>query len=334
MSPIQSTTGSSSMAELKKVLPELSHPDGAPVRVLVVDDEPMIADLLSMGFTLCGWEVIVAHDGATAVELGTAGRPDLAILDVMLPDMDGLDVLERLRAHWSEMPAMFLTAKDATEDRVAGLAAGGDDYVTKPFSMEEVLIRAHRLVQRSGVVSGGSEVLVVGDLVMNTRTHEVTRGGDLIERLVDDVTAAADAGRYRRAAFLRDITADLIIALDAQQKLGALAAVPQLQAAFPDGRGGWNLAVVRHGRLAAAGRSPRGANAAHVAALLAESAETVIPGDGPFLGANPHELRVVHNWLLRDDVRIGPNDAPWVSPARGVGRWRQWATAAVEARKS
>lgn len=159
-------------------------------------------------------------------------------------------------------------------------------------------------------------------------------GADLIERLVDDVTAAADAGRYRRAAFLRDITADLIIALDAQQKLGALAAVPQLQAAFPDGRGGWNLAVVRHGRLAAAGRSPRGANAAHVAALLAESAETVIPCDGPFLGANPHELRVVHNWLLRDDVRIGPNDAPWVSPARGVGRWRQWATAAVEARKS
>ena len=99
----------------------------------------------------------------------------------MLPDMDGLDVLERLRAHWSEMPAMFLTAKDATEDRVAGLAAGSDDYVTKPFSMEEVLIRAHRLVQRSGVVSGGSEVLVVGDLVMNTRTHEVTRGGDEIE---------------------------------------------------------------------------------------------------------------------------------------------------------
>ena len=76
---------------------------------------------------------------------------------------------------------MFLTAKDATEDRVAGLAAGSDDYVTKPFSMEEVLIRAHRLVQRSGVVSGGSEVLVVGDLVMNTRTHEVTRGGDEIE---------------------------------------------------------------------------------------------------------------------------------------------------------
>lgn len=159
-------------------------------------------------------------------------------------------------------------------------------------------------------------------------------GAALIERLVDDVTAAADAGRYRRAAFLRDITADLIIALDSRQKLGALAAIPQLQAAFPDGRGGWNLAVVRHGRLAAAGRSPRGANAAHIATLLSESAETVIPGDGPYRGANPHELRVVHNWLLRDDVRIGPTDAPWTSPAEGAGRWREWATAAINARKS
>ncbi|MDY0112802.1 MAG: DEDD exonuclease domain-containing protein [Corynebacterium sp.] len=168
-----------------------------------------------------------------------------------------------------------------------------------------------------------------------TVAEELRAGGaSLIERLVDDVTAASDAGRYRRAAFLRDITADLILALDARQRLGALASIPQLQAAFPDGRGGWNLAIVRHGRLAAAGRSPRGANAAHVAALLAESAETVIPGDGPYRGANPHELRVVHNWLLRDDVRIGPTDAPWTSPAEGAGRWREWATAAIAARKS
>lgn len=181
MSTIQSTTSPSSLAELKKALPELSHPDGSPVRVLVVDDEPMIADLLSMGFGLCGWEVTVAHDGAGAVAQGTARRPDLAILDVMLPDLDGLEVLHRLRAHWADLPAMFLTAKDATEDRVAGLASGGDDYVTKPFSMEEVLIRAHRLVQRSGIVQGGSDQLVVGDLVMDTRTHEVTRGGDSIE---------------------------------------------------------------------------------------------------------------------------------------------------------
>lgn len=159
-------------------------------------------------------------------------------------------------------------------------------------------------------------------------------GADLIAGLVDEVTAAAEAGRYRRAAFLRDITSDFIVALDDRQQLGALAAVPQLQAAFPDGRGGWNLAVVRHGRLAAAGISPRGGNAAHVASLLAESAETVIPGEGPLRGANPHEVRVVFKWLMRDDVRIGPVDAPWVSPAAGAGRWRDWARAAIAARKS
>ena len=181
MSSTPPTPAPTSMAQLREVLPQLTHPDGAPVRVLVVDDEKMIAELLTMGFSLCDWEVMVAHDGATAVALGTERRPDLAVLDIMLPDIDGLEVLRRLRAHWPDLPAMFLTAKDAPEDRIAGLASGGDDYVTKPFSMEEVLIRAHRLVQRSGVASAGSEVLVVGDLVLNTRTHEVTRGGDLIE---------------------------------------------------------------------------------------------------------------------------------------------------------
>ncbi|WP_295625639.1 DEDD exonuclease domain-containing protein [uncultured Corynebacterium sp.] len=159
-------------------------------------------------------------------------------------------------------------------------------------------------------------------------------GAAAIERLVDEVSSLAEAGRYRRAAFLRDVTAELILTLDRRQRLGALAAIPQLQAAFPDGRGGWHLAVVRHGRLAAAGTSPRGADAAHVARLLAESAETVIPGDGPYLGASPHELQVVHNWLLRDDVRIGPTDAAWTSPAAGAGKWRRWANTAIAARKS
>ncbi|MDO5633959.1 MAG: response regulator transcription factor [Micrococcus sp.] len=181
MSDHSTATAPTSLAQLQSVLPKLHHPDGAPVRALVVDDEPMIADLVSMGLSLCGWETMVAHDGATAVEKGKAEQPDVAILDVMLPDMDGLEVLSHLRAHWPDMPVMFLTAKDATHDRVAGLAAGGDDYVTKPFSMEEVLIRLHRLVQRTGLVAPGAEVLVVGDLVMNTRTHEVTRSGDQLE---------------------------------------------------------------------------------------------------------------------------------------------------------
>ncbi|MCT2006800.1 response regulator transcription factor [Micrococcus lylae] len=159
----------------------MSHPDGSPVRALVVDDEPMIADLMSIGLSLCGWEVVVAHDGATALEKSKEKQPDVAVLDIMLPDFDGFEVLDRLRAFWPDLPVMFLTAKDSTDDRISGLAAGGDDYVTKPFSMEEVLIRLHRLVQRSGLMAAANEVIVVGDLVMNTRTHEVTRGGDLID---------------------------------------------------------------------------------------------------------------------------------------------------------
>ncbi len=170
-----------SVAELQEILPKLSHPDGSPVRVLVVDDEPMIADLMSIGLSLCGWEVVVAHDGATALEKSKEKQPDVAVLDIMLPDFDGFEVLDRLRAFWPDLPVMFLTAKDSTDDRISGLAAGGDDYVTKPFSMEEVLIRLHRLVQRSGLMAAANEVIVVGDLVMNTRTHEVTRGGDLID---------------------------------------------------------------------------------------------------------------------------------------------------------
>ena len=162
-------------------LPPLSHPNGSPVRVLVVDDEPALADLVAMGCRMLGWDTRLAHRGREAAEIAREWTPDVLVLDWMLPEYDGPEVLERIRRTQPAVPALFLTAKDAVEDRIAGLAAGGDDYVTKPFSMEEVLIRAHRLVQRSGVVSGGSEVLVVGDLVMNTRTHEVTRGGEEIE---------------------------------------------------------------------------------------------------------------------------------------------------------
>lgn len=150
-------------------------------RLLVVDDEPNIRELLSTSLRFAGFEVRAAANGHEALEAAEEFQPDLAVLDVMLPDMDGFTVTRRLRAAGRHFPVVFLTARDGTDDKVTGLTVGGDDYVTKPFSMEEVLIRAHRLVQRAGLVEAGAEVLVVGDLVMNTRTHEVTRGGDLIE---------------------------------------------------------------------------------------------------------------------------------------------------------
>ncbi|WP_413249899.1 response regulator transcription factor [Sinomonas flava] len=162
-------------------LPALTHPDGTPIRALVVDDEPSLADLMSMGLRIAGWSVQIAGDGPSAVAAARDFRPDVLVLDVMMPGFDGVEVLGRIRQFMPEVPALFLTAKDAVEDRITGLAAGGDDYVTKPFSMEEVMLRLHRLVQRSGVAAQDDAEIVVGDLVLNTDTREVTRGGEDIQ---------------------------------------------------------------------------------------------------------------------------------------------------------
>ncbi|MFB4423132.1 response regulator transcription factor [Streptomyces sp. QL37] len=160
---------------------ELLRADRSPIRVLVVDDEAPLAELLSMALRYEGWEVRSAGDGAGAVRTARDFRPDAVILDVMLPDMDGLAVLGRLRRELSDVPVLFLTARDSVEDRIAGLTAGGDDYVTKPFSLEEVVARLRGLIRRSGTASARSDsTLVVGDLVLDEDSHEVSRGDDSI----------------------------------------------------------------------------------------------------------------------------------------------------------
>jgi two-component system OmpR family response regulator len=144
----------------------------------VVDDEPSLSELMSMGLRMSGWAVAIAADGPAAVKLAKDFRPDVLVLDVMLPGFDGVELLKRIRTFAPGIPALFLTAKDDVQDRITGLAAGGDDYVTKPFSMEEVLLRLHRLVQRSGVAAMDTAELSVGDLLLNLDTREVTRGGE------------------------------------------------------------------------------------------------------------------------------------------------------------
>jgi two-component system OmpR family response regulator len=152
------------------------------VRVLVVDDERAMTELLSMALRYEGWDVGSAGDGATAVRLARTLRPDAVVLDILLPDMDGLEVLRRLRAELPEVPVLFLTARDTVADRVAGLTAGGDDYVTKPFSLEEVMARLRGLIRRTGAVARSEPTsLVVGDLTLDEDSHEVRRAGQLIE---------------------------------------------------------------------------------------------------------------------------------------------------------
>src|ERR1700754_3175143 len=160
----------------------LRRPDGSPVRVLVVDDEVTLTELLSMALRYEGWEVRGAGEGLTAVRLAREFRPDAVVLDIMLPDIDGLEVLRRIHAESPEVPVLFLTAKDAVEDRIAGLTAGGDDYVTKPFSLEELVARLRGLLRRSGMTAAKQgPQLVVGDLVLDEDSHEVHRGDDVVE---------------------------------------------------------------------------------------------------------------------------------------------------------
>ncbi len=171
------------MIPVSEQVPSLRRADGGAVRVLVVDDESTLSDLLSMALRYEGWDVRTAADGLSAVRVAREFRPDAVVLDVMLPDFDGLEVLRRLRGETPDVPVLFLTAKDAVEDRVAGLTAGGDDYVTKPFSLEELVARLRGLMRRSGMAAAarqGSE-LVVGDLVLDEDSHEVRRGDDIVE---------------------------------------------------------------------------------------------------------------------------------------------------------
>ena len=161
--------------------PALNRPDGTNVRVLVVDDESNLTELLSMALRYEGWDIKSAATGNAAVKTAKEFKPDAVVLDMMLPDFDGLEVLRRMRDEDPTLPVLFLTARDAVEDRVAGLTAGGDDYVTKPFSLEEVVARVRALLRRSvQLQEEESSLLRVGDLTLDEDSHEVMRGDEEI----------------------------------------------------------------------------------------------------------------------------------------------------------
>jgi two-component system OmpR family response regulator len=150
-------------------------------RVLVVDDEPNIADVIAMALRFQGFAVETAGTGAEALAAVSAFRPHLMVLDVMLPDMEGFDVAERLGAQRADVPIIFLTARDATEDKIRGLTTGGDDYVTKPFSLEELVARIRTILRRTGAAAPDSGRLVFEDLELDEESREVVRGGSYID---------------------------------------------------------------------------------------------------------------------------------------------------------
>ena len=156
--------------------------EGAQARpkLLVVEDDPNIVELLSASLRFAGFDVSAATNGAEAVTSAHDLRPDLLVLDVMLPDLDGFEVIRRLREGGIRTPVVFLTARDATDDKIRGLTLGGDDYVTKPFSLEELTARIRAVLRRSALDQPESATLTFADLELDEESHEVRRGGRLV----------------------------------------------------------------------------------------------------------------------------------------------------------
>lgn len=150
-------------------------------RLLVVDDEPNIRDLLAASLRFAGFEVATAANGNEAIKQVGEQKPDLIVLDIMMPDMDGFTVLRRIRSMGDDVPVVFLTARDDMDDKVKGLTSGGDDYVTKPFSLEEVVARIRAVLRRTKGDDDEDPVLRYADLEIDEDTYEVRRGGTLIE---------------------------------------------------------------------------------------------------------------------------------------------------------
>jgi two-component system OmpR family response regulator len=170
------------MASPTTTTADLQRSDGTAVRVLVVDDEPSLSELLGRVLRYEGWDTETAGTGASAISKARTFRPDAVVLDVMLPDIDGIQVLAALRAENPAVCVLFLTARDSVEDRIAGITAGGDDYVTKPFSLEEVIARLRGVLRRAGMSQRATnELLTVGDLSVDEDAHEVFRAGERIE---------------------------------------------------------------------------------------------------------------------------------------------------------
>jgi two-component system OmpR family response regulator len=196
----------------------MTRPDGSSIRVVVIDDEDALSDLLSMALRYEGWDVQTASTGRAGLKAIREHRPDVVVLDIMLPDLDGLSVLAELRAAGNDVPVLFLTAKDAVSDRVTGLTIGGDDYVTKPFSLEELVARLRALLRRSATLADGATpgLIRVGDLTLDEDAYEVTRAGVPIELTAREFELLRYLMRNPRRVVSKDQILDRVWSYDAE----------------------------------------------------------------------------------------------------------------------
>ncbi len=151
------------------------------LKVLVVDDEPNIRDLLSASLRFAGHQVATAANGTDALSMITETKPDIVLLDVMLPDISGFGVTKKIRAMGIEVPILFLTARDDTEDKITGLTVGGDDYVTKPFSLDEIMARISAIIRRTSKDGQDGALITFGELSINEDAHEVPVGAQVVD---------------------------------------------------------------------------------------------------------------------------------------------------------
>ena len=210
MTTTSMNTGRQPRTAILGQLPPIRRPDGSAIKVLLVDDEPALTNLVTMALKYEGWDVEVAHDGREALGKFAATAPDILVLDIMLPDVDGLRILQRVRAAGTYTPVLFLTARDSVGDRVTGLTAGADDYLTKPFDLEELVLRLRGLLRR-GVDPAppveeepDDEILHVGDLTLDVASREVTRAGERIELTTTEFDLLRYLMRNPRRALTRE----------------------------------------------------------------------------------------------------------------------------------
>ena len=193
----------------------LTRPDGSAPRILVVDDEENLAQLLAMAFSYQSWEPRTAGSVQQALTAARQTDFDAAVLDIMLPDGDGVDLMARLRTRDADLPVLFLTAKDAIDDRVTGLRTGGDDYVTKPFNLDEVVARVEALLRRSlGTGAGADRILAVGDLTVDLGSREVSRAGHPIELTAKEFDVLALFARNPRLVLSKATILDRVWGYD------------------------------------------------------------------------------------------------------------------------